>query len=132
MKNIIQAYNTKYLKTNLDESIHFYHFDEIDSTNNYARNCIDSNEIPALIISESQYKGRGTNQRSFFSPKRQGIYMSYVIDLEDQGLKEIITLVIANAVHSSLNSLGFPTDIKWINDLVSLNGTNVFVRKAMI
>jgi hypothetical protein len=54
------------------DTIPVYIFDEIDSTNRFAKTL---NDDFALVISDTQSMGRGRLGRSFHSPKGVGIYM---------------------------------------------------------
>lgn len=100
----------------LQNALPVYLFDEIDSTNAFAKTLT---EDFALVVSDSQISGRGRLGRTFFSPKGVGIYMSLKIKLSDlyQNVPFITTLA-AVSVHQSVKKL-YDTDcgIKWVNDL---------------
>jgi BirA family biotin operon repressor/biotin-[acetyl-CoA-carboxylase] ligase len=113
-----------------------YVFDEIDSTNTYAKRCVASagvlrDETGALTsegrklhcsayIADTQTAGRGRMGRSFFSPKGSGLYLSLVYCPEN-GVQYPArwTAVAAVAVCGALEHLyGVDCRIKWVNDIL--------------
>ena len=103
-------------------------FDEIDSTNNYAKKLImsnghDSNLHGTLIAANHQASGRGRHGHSFDSPAGTGLYMSVILNPENIKAADFQFITIACAVSVCLaierlypeleNSLG----IKWVNDI---------------
>lgn len=103
----------KHLKTELIGR-RFYIFDEIDSTNNFAKKI---NENGAVVIAKRQSKGRGRFSRRWESPEG-GIYMSIVI-FEESGEENIsrFGIFLAVACCSFLRKLGIKAGIKWPNDI---------------
>lgn len=100
-------------------------FQEIDSTNNYAKNIAKNNNAPdgCVIISECQTSGKGRLGRAFQSPKGTGIYMSIILKRDiPMDCASLLTSCTAVAVADSVDNL-YHTDskIKWVNDLF-LNG----------
>ena len=100
-----------------------YRFDEIDSTNDFAKEKISAGEsLPFLVISKKQTKGRGRRGRNFFSPEG-GFYFTYAFEAKD-GLKkyyeEIPVTIIAAlaAVQAIERASGISTKVKWINDIL--------------
>ncbi len=53
-------------------------FEELDSTNNYLKSWTDGPD-GAAVTAESQTAGRGRMDRSFQSPRGQGIYLSVLL-----------------------------------------------------
>ncbi len=87
----------------------------VSSTNDY----IKDKEL-FLVIANSQTAGRGTNNRSFFSPNG-GIYLSVKFDIKTENLP-FITAYTAVAVLKALeNSVNLKADIKWVNDIYIKN-----------
>ncbi|MBR5535453.1 MAG: biotin--[Clostridia bacterium] len=93
-----------------------YVFDEIDSTNRFAKTLTDN---CALVIANSQSAGRGRLNRSFCSPKDAGIYMSLKMPVNDLYANvPFITTLCAVAVHKAIESLfDIECGIKWVNDI---------------
>lgn len=121
---------------------HIEVFESIDSTNTYAKRTLStlgslrnsSGELTeagrvydkAIIAAQSQSAGRGRLGRSFASPAKSGIYMSY-IHAPRLGIQKpaCITAYAAVAVKRALESLyGVQCSIKWINDIY-VNGKKV-------
>ena len=110
IKNLLPEFNVKY-------------FDEIDSTNNYAKNLIrennnlSSNKI--LIIADKQTAGRGRTGHSFISPSGTGVYLTLMIE----PVKNFQLVTIAAAVSVCLALEKFidlnnkAAKIKWVNDI---------------
>lgn len=94
--------------------------DEIDSTNLYAANlCLNSEEIPLAVIAESQTKGSGRMGRVFYSPEKSGIYMTYILDVENIETLNLITSSAGLAVAEVLEKeCGIKGTIKWPNDIL--------------
>lgn len=110
-------------------------FTEIDSTNAYAKELLakcnslrlENGKLSehgkkyhkGVFIAESQTSGRGRLGRSFFSPKKTGVYFSMIYSPEG-GITQpaLVTTLAAVAVCKSLESLcNIKPSIKWINDI---------------
>ncbi len=110
----------KYL---LKSPYEFEIFDEIDSTNTYAKNVLKDGKV---IISDMQKKGRGRMGRTFYSPSDNGIYMSVVlkVDKEYSDL-DLFTVAIASITLKAIEKVtNKKCLIKWVNDIF-LNGKKV-------
>jgi len=74
-----------------------------------------------VILADSQTKGRGRYNRSFFSPPGHGIYMSIVLQLAKSHLRNhlnLVTLATAVAVCESIEATTEKVpQIKWVNDI---------------
>lgn len=95
-------------------------FDEIDSTNNYAK-ILTSQGSPhgTVIISDRQTEGRGRMGRNFVSPSGTGIYMSLILRPE-YGLDcaPLMTSAAACGVAEAIEEMcGSRVMIKWVNDI---------------
>lgn len=94
----------------------FFH-QNLDSTNSEARRLIASGvKAPFVVIAESQSGGRGRRGRSFLSQKG-GIYLSLALPADDHANIETLTTRVAVAVSRAIDSLGFESSIKWVNDI---------------
>lgn len=120
-------------KTHISENITFTDdleiivCDELDSTNNYAREMASYGyENNCVIITDSQTNGRGRRGRSFFSPKGTGIYMSFLLrPLMDISKATLLTSMTAVAVCRAIKeSCDIDPSIKWVNDIF-INGKKV-------
>lgn len=103
------------------------YFDEIDSTNRYAKElAVAGAPEGTVVIANRQSAGRGRLGRSFFSPEEKGIYMSILLR-PDISLERavLITSMAAVAVSGAIEKIcGVPAKIKWVNDIF-LNGKKV-------
>ena len=113
MENI----NQNYLKNHILQNIQIRTYSCIDSTNNEAKRNLDLN--PCLFVAEEQTNGRGRKGRSFYSPKDKGIYMTLLLENNDD-LNDIVkitsyaSLCVVKAIKKLTN---IQTDIKWVNDI---------------
>jgi len=73
-----------------------------------------------VVLAESQSRGRGRMDRSWFSPPGAGLYCSVLLrpslPLSRAGL---LSFCAALAMTDCLRSFGFPAGIKWPNDIVA-------------
>lgn len=100
------------------------HFDEIDSTNNYAKK-IANEGCPhgTVIVAERQTMGRGRLGRCWESLNSDGLWFSIVLkpDMEPEKIS-IVTLAAAIAVVEGINETqGIVCGIKWPNDIILNN-----------
>jgi len=97
------------------------YFGETDSTNTRAKELADHGAPEGtVIVSEKQTDGRGRKGRNWFSPSREGIYVSLILRpgiSPDEAPKT--TLLTAVAVAEALISLTrLKVNIKWPNDIL--------------
>ncbi|MDH5765698.1 MAG: biotin--[acetyl-CoA-carboxylase] ligase [Gammaproteobacteria bacterium] len=99
-------------------------FETIGSTNDWAlEQCRNMDGLPKACIAERQLAGRGRNQRHWYSPHAQNIYMSYVREFSGSpdhlyGLGMIAGVCIVRV----LASLGIRSGLKWPNDVYTDSG----------
>lgn len=103
------------------------YYDEIDSTNNRAKEAGD-NKAPhgTLFVADMQVAGKGRRGRVWQSPAGSSIYMTILLYPEISPLKAPqLTLVMAIAVAEGIKEVtGLETKIKWPNDIV-VNGRKI-------
>ncbi|MFH1683677.1 MAG: biotin--[acetyl-CoA-carboxylase] ligase [Candidatus Margulisiibacteriota bacterium] len=103
------------------------HYREIDSTNDEAKRLIDKGlSEGAVIVADSQTKGRGKPGSSWFSLSKAGIYLSVIVK-PHKNPKDIasITILGARAVINVIQQVaGLKAEIKLPNDVI-LNGKKV-------
>ena len=100
------------------------HFEEIDSTNNYARERRSERE-DLIITAKRQTGGRGTKGRSFVS-KEGGVYLTALRFYDDFSAKDAFKIMAGTAVAvcETLRFYGLKPVIKWAND-VFVNGKKI-------
>ncbi len=102
-------------------------FDEIDSTNSYAKELASKGaEHGTVIVADMQSGGRGRLGRSFVSPSGKGLYMTVIIR-PDFGISEasLITSAAACAAAEAVERIcGADVKIKWVNDIY-INGKKI-------
>ena len=96
-------------------------FKETDSTSRQARALADDGAGEgALILAESQTRGRGRKGRTWFTPKGEGIFMSMILRPPMAPMDAPrLTLVTAVALAEALiDATGLDIRIKWPNDIL--------------
>ena len=95
-------------------------FEEIDSTNQVAKQLAQKGAAAGtVVVAESQGKGRGRLERSYFSPAGKGIWFSVILRphiLPQEAPK--CTLLAAVAVAMAMKRFGLKAEIKWPNDIL--------------
>lgn len=95
-------------------------FEEVDSTNNKAKQIALEKKEGAVVISEIQTSGRGRRGREWQSPKG-GIYVSFILkpNVSPERAPQL-TLVSSLALVETLNAMdgNLNAKIKWPNDVL--------------
>ena len=95
-------------------------FEEVDSTNNKAKQIALDEKEGAVVISEMQTSGRGRRGREWQSPKG-GIYVSFILkpNVSPERAPQL-TLVSSLALVETLNAIdgNLNAKIKWPNDVL--------------
>ncbi|HVF11922.1 MAG TPA: biotin--[acetyl-CoA-carboxylase] ligase [Actinomycetota bacterium] len=95
-------------------------FETIGSTNREAAEWARAGAVPgSVIVSDEQTAGRGRLDRSWFSPSKQGLFFSVI--LEPGGSSEslgVVGLAAAVALHEVLRTKGIHASVKWPNDVL--------------
>ena len=100
---------------------HIFHYTEIDSTNNKAKQLGDEGAPHGtLVTADRQTAGRGRRGRSWISSEEDNIYMTFLLRPQFAPDKApMLTLVMAYSVVQAIQKLtGLETQIKWPNDIV--------------
>ncbi len=95
-------------------------FEEVDSTNNKAKQIALEENEGTVVISEMQTSGRGRRGRGWYSPKG-GIYVSFILKPNVSPEKASqLTLVSSLALVETLNAMdnNLNAKIKWPNDVL--------------
>ncbi len=108
----------------MNEKIEIERFDEIDSTNAYAKEKIAGGH-ERIVVAKRQTGGRGTKGRSF-SSEEGGVYLSRLSFPSDLPARAAFTIMAeaAVAVCETLRRFGLRPVIKWAND-IHVNGKKI-------
>lgn len=107
--------------------IDVYALQTVDSTMNFARDKIDQGvDTPFLVVANQQTAGYGRRkERSFYSPKDSGIYMTLIIDQPEMavgrimaGIGYVLTQVLDYFFDQNLK-------VKWLNDVLDQQGRKI-------
>lgn len=98
----------------------FYYFDEIDSTNEYAKKIVCDSPEGTVILADNQSAGKGRLNRKWFSAEG-GLYVSIILFTDKPLLLPILTAV---AICETFNNYNILLGIRWPNDIM-LNGKKV-------
>lgn len=95
-------------------------FEELDSTNNYAKSNINDLADKIVISTDVQTKGRGRFTRSWVDLGRDNIYMTFVLKPSDtlQPVYSNLTQYLSVVLCKQLEELGLSPCIKWPNDVL--------------
>lgn len=96
-------------------------FDEIDSTNNYAKKIALSGAADGtVIVANCQTAGRGRMDRSFQSPRDKGVYLTALLrpDLPPERLLPVTALAGVAVCAAVEQVCGVRPGLKWPNDPV--------------
>jgi BirA family biotin operon repressor/biotin-[acetyl-CoA-carboxylase] ligase len=108
------------LKTRVFGKTAVHCYDDISSTNNEAYRLAEEGAGEgALVLAETQSRGKGRIGRKWVSPKGSGIYMSLILR-PDVEIDEIpsITLVVASAIAKVIRKeCSLDAMVKWPNDI---------------
>ncbi len=106
------------IKGNIGREIFFY--EKTGSTNTVAMDLAEGISEGAVVISDSQEKGRGRLGRSWVSPPGVNIYMSIILRPQiDPGDATLLTIMTSVACATALRRItGLHVSIKWPNDLI--------------
>jgi BirA family transcriptional regulator, biotin operon repressor / biotin---[acetyl-CoA-carboxylase] ligase len=106
------------IKGTIGKEIFFY--STVSSTNTIATELAEKTVEGAVVLADSQERGRGKFGRLWVSPPGVNIYMSIITKPEiDSKNGTLITLMSAVACATALRkSTGLPVTLKWPNDLM--------------
>lgn len=91
-----------------------YRFDEIDSTNEYAKSLIKQAPEGAVVLADRQTAGRGRLGKNWYSPDG-GLWMSVILRPPEMSLMSVIGGI---AICEALSCYGVLAVIKWPNDIL--------------
>lgn len=100
-----------------------FYYETTDSTNEQAKKIITNRrekiEDGLLFVAEEQTSGKGRLERTFYSPKSEGILFSIVIrpEIAPQDAPKF-TLSAAVAIAEAMEECQLKPEIKWPNDIV--------------
>lgn len=101
-------------------------FKELDSTNTYAKQNIETLEDKTVISADFQTNGYGRFERSWVDLGSENIYMSFVLKPSEtlSSVHANLTQYLSICLCTQLEEMGLEPEIKWPNDVL-LNGKKV-------
>jgi len=97
-----------------------YHYQEVDSTNNVAKELAEKDAVEGtIVIAESQRSGKGRRGKKWLSPSG-GVWMTIILRPDiPTSQAPLLTLLTGVAVAETLNhECGLNVGIKWPNDIL--------------
>lgn len=100
-----------------------YRFTVLDSTNEYIKQHMGSLPDKAVVIAQTQTKGRGRNQHIWLSGNPDNLYFSFHLKVSNpvtaafSTLTHFLALTSANVLDRYLKGTPWIVAIKWPNDL---------------
>ncbi|WP_105956606.1 biotin--[acetyl-CoA-carboxylase] ligase [Apilactobacillus quenuiae] len=117
------SFNRLLIQKHLNVPFEIETFNEIDSTNTYAKKILGQSKLknPTIIVADKQTAGYGRRGRDFYSPKDTGIYMTLILPIKDNEIFDggMLTTMTAVAVVNGLK-ISYPDvdfKLKWVNDI---------------
>lgn len=98
------------------------YFDDIDSTNNYAKLIAEQGQSDkTIVVADHQSRGKGRRGRSFISPAGVGAFMTFLLRPDIHPAKaSMLTIIAAMAVRDAVEKVAsIKCKIKWPNDIIS-------------
>lgn len=98
-----------------------YYYDEVDSTNDKAKQLAEAGEPHGtLVVAEKQTLGKGRRGKGWVSPPGTSIYMTILLKPQfAPNSASKLTLVMALAVVKGVEEItNMPCQIKWPNDII--------------
>ena len=94
-------------------------FTTLDSTSSYIRRHLPFLPHGFTVTADEQLDGRGRRGKSFYSPKNDGLYFSFLLRDEKYRNDPLFTIRISYAVCRAVDKLtgSESVKIKWVNDL---------------
>ena len=94
-------------------------YGEVGSTNDIAHKRALSGEREGLVVvADSQTKGRGRLNRTWFSPVGRNVYLSILLKPDEEAVG-VIPFVCGLAATDAFKKFGLETKLKWPNDVVA-------------
>lgn len=92
------------------------------STNDHAEKlALEGGEEGAVVIADEQTEGRGTKERTWFSARNKGLYLSIILRPPQRNIS-LLPLLAGVAVSDALyEAEGIRIGLKWPNDLIWKN-----------
>ncbi|MEE8162085.1 MAG: biotin--[acetyl-CoA-carboxylase] ligase [Acidobacteriota bacterium] len=102
----------------------FDYLKTVDSTNDYLKKFVEARE-PRMVVAQEQTEGKGRFGHGWYSPLREGLYVSYLLypDWEVERasfLNMIAGLSVANTIHE-MGGTELPLRLKPPNDVYILD-----------
>jgi BirA family biotin operon repressor/biotin-[acetyl-CoA-carboxylase] ligase len=83
---------------------------------------LEANSCLSIILAKKQILGRGQKEKIWESPRDYGLYLSFVLHLENRALNiSGFSLAIGLAVLKTANKFGLEAKLKWPNDVLVWN-----------
>ena len=115
MKNFAEQ-----IKKLLNFELNISYYDSLESTNKTAKEKAKVDNCDGVVFAKGQTNGRGRMDRSFYSPKNSGIYMSIYLHPNISvnkltNLTALASVAVIKAIKKLYKNLS--PKIKWINDI---------------
>jgi len=97
------------------------HFEEIDSTNNYAKKIANEGCVHGtIVVAEKQTLGRGRVGREWKSFNSEGLWFTIILrpDLEPENVQMVTLAASVAVVEGIFENQGIVCGIKWPNDII--------------
>lgn len=96
-----------------------FYFNALDSTSTYIKRMWKALPDGHTVISREQLSGRGRSGKTFYSPKDDGLYFSFLLKDEKYLNDPLFTVKMSYILCKAIDALTETQDvtIKWVNDI---------------
>jgi len=114
------------MEFSMRETMYIKAFEELESTNLYAKDNLENLSDRAIILTKHQTAGRGRLQRSWLDLGGENLYMTIVLKpiLKDINIYSNLTQYLSVTLCKLLETYGLTPQIKWPNDVL-INGKKI-------
>ncbi len=119
-------YTKTYMEFLMREKMDIISFEELDSTNIYAKNNLENLSDRSVVCARRQTSGRGRLQRSWLDLGGDNLYMTIVLKPCSESLNyfQNLTQYLSVTLCKLLETYGLTPQIKWPNDVL-INGKKI-------
>jgi len=104
----------------IEKLVKIHYFEELDSTQLYARKHLDLSDDMYwhAVVTDYQTNGIGSADRKWHGGIKESVLATYILPYFGDLTREQLSQVVSISVKDTLDSIGCPAKIKWLNDVI--------------
>ncbi len=120
MPDLLKGEYIKPFFTEEQEELSWIWMDEVDSTNNYAKQHAAALKDKSIVLCEQQTGGKGRLGRAWITQKGENISLSILVkpDIQPKNAPAITLMTGLAVILGIQKATGIPAQVKWPNDVV--------------